>query len=447
METAKLRYSRKTCRRWVCLVLAFCVLFLCFGLPFQTACAVVGISASAIAIIIAGLAAIGITFVSTGAYNTLSDYVGSLLSDYAVDQSVPVGSLFYGTQSGVNSAGQLLLNNRYVQLIQAFGTWLKVKFGLINNSSTQLATPGYSVGDFIAYECPVFADKLGSFRWYYDGPGSAVAICYNRGVVTGGQLNTYCGVLFLSTDAGQVSKWINNDTSPAITASLSYSSNLGMYYFMCQGHTGWERLVTTSGVTTMWSGQASYNWSDVNAILSESDVVIDYNNIGIDIDTDVIALPDDDPNYTSGDGAIVDVGAPWGATLPQVTDQVIPGAWTAGESGVSSLTYENIGSIQDQVNPEGSQVIDQDPENYGVPGLKDVFPFCIPWDLYALLSALAADPVAPSFQWRFYLPNLIDQTITIDLAAFDTVAQIVRTMELLAFCVGLAFETRNLIRG
>lgn len=85
---------------------------------------------------------------------------------------------------------------------------------------------------------------------------------------------------------------------------------------------------------------------------------------------------------------------------------------------------------------------------YAVPGLETIFPFCIPFDIYAFCSALNADPVAPSFEWRMqYAPLDLDYTFVIDLSAFDSVAQVLRTMELLAFCVGLAFWTRHLIRG
>lgn len=85
---------------------------------------------------------------------------------------------------------------------------------------------------------------------------------------------------------------------------------------------------------------------------------------------------------------------------------------------------------------------------YAVPGLETIFPFCIPFDIYAFCSALNADPVAPSFEWRMqYAPLDLDYTFVIDLEAFDGAARVLRTMELLAFCVGLAFWTRHLIRG
>ena len=78
---------------------------------------------------------------------------------------------------------------------------------------------------------------------------------------------------------------------------------------------------------------------------------------------------------------------------------------------------------------------------------QNLFPFCIPFDLIEFLGVLAADPVAPKFDWRIYAPNVVDYTLEIDLSPFDSVAKICRTMELLAFCIGLILITRNIIRG
>ena len=78
---------------------------------------------------------------------------------------------------------------------------------------------------------------------------------------------------------------------------------------------------------------------------------------------------------------------------------------------------------------------------------KNVFPFCVPFDLIEFLGVLAAEPVAPAFDWRFYAPNVVDYTMHIDLSSFDDVARICRTLELLAFCIGLILITRNIIRG
>lgn len=79
--------------------------------------------------------------------------------------------------------------------------------------------------------------------------------------------------------------------------------------------------------------------------------------------------------------------------------------------------------------------------------LKDFFPFCIPFDIVDFVGVLCADPVAPSFEWTFTQYSGQKDTLEIDLSPFDEVAQLLRNMELLLFIIGLAFLTRNLIRG
>lgn len=79
--------------------------------------------------------------------------------------------------------------------------------------------------------------------------------------------------------------------------------------------------------------------------------------------------------------------------------------------------------------------------------LKKFFPFCIPFDLYAFLTCLNAEPEAPVISWQVLTPGGSPYLLEIDLSAFDSVAQLLRRLQLLVFCIGLAFKTRDLIKG
>lgn len=79
--------------------------------------------------------------------------------------------------------------------------------------------------------------------------------------------------------------------------------------------------------------------------------------------------------------------------------------------------------------------------------LSDYFPFCIPFDLYDFFACLNADPVAPVIEWAIFERDGTAHPIIIDLSAYDSVAQLLRRLQLLLFCVGLAFKTRDLIKG
>jgi len=79
--------------------------------------------------------------------------------------------------------------------------------------------------------------------------------------------------------------------------------------------------------------------------------------------------------------------------------------------------------------------------------LHGVFPFCIPWDIYGMLNAFNAEPRAPYFEYPFKIPRInLDYTLELDFKDFDPVAQTLRTVELIAFCVGLAILTSKVIR-
>lgn len=81
------------------------------------------------------------------------------------------------------------------------------------------------------------------------------------------------------------------------------------------------------------------------------------------------------------------------------------------------------------------------------PDLSDFFPFCIPFDIYNMLSLLDAQPVAPSFAWTFPNGNGGTEQFEVDLSMFDSVAAVLRQCEKLAFAVSLAFATKRLIQG
>lgn len=82
--------------------------------------------------------------------------------------------------------------------------------------------------------------------------------------------------------------------------------------------------------------------------------------------------------------------------------------------------------------------------------LKKIFPFCIPFDLFDLLSVLNAEPETPVLHLN--IPSLNpDHTITandltIDLSPLDGLMEIFRLGELVAFVVGLMLVTGRLIK-
>ena len=80
-----------------------------------------------------------------------------------------------------------------------------------------------------------------------------------------------------------------------------------------------------------------------------------------------------------------------------------------------------------------------------LPGLKDFFPFCIPFDLKAMMDALCADPEAPKFTFATSFLGQV-YTVDIDLSAWNDVAAVIRYMVVAIYIVALAVATRKFIK-
>ncbi len=79
--------------------------------------------------------------------------------------------------------------------------------------------------------------------------------------------------------------------------------------------------------------------------------------------------------------------------------------------------------------------------------LRMVFPFCLPFDLIALLDALDAEPVTPCFDYPFVVEALnIDMVVKIDLSFLDGVAEMMRLFETIGFIITLITVTHKMIK-
>lgn len=131
---------------------------------------------------------------------------------------------------------------------------------------------------------------------------------------------------------------------------------------------------------------------------------------------------------------------------------------TIFQNFVQSMTYEApaepmptsapVVPVQPTVAPKPTLTPEQETQNTEIMGteeLKDKFPFCIPWDIAAFLTALQAEPEAPSIHGTIDLGIAGEHEINLDLSDYDEAAAIFRLVELIAFIVGLALVTRSLI--
>ncbi|MGN0280034.1 MAG: hypothetical protein ACI4C4_11835 [Lachnospiraceae bacterium] len=109
-------------------------------------------------------------------------------------------------------------------------------------------------------------------------------------------------------------------------------------------------------------------------------------------------------------------------------------------------------------DPDEPGVDDGDPVKDYKTDLRQIFPFCIPFDLVNLLDALDAEPVAPKFEIPidievnnpFTKSKILDyhNVIVIDLSVYEDAVKVVRIFEILFFILGLLLITRQqMIKG
>lgn len=105
---------------------------------------------------------------------------------------------------------------------------------------------------------------------------------------------------------------------------------------------------------------------------------------------------------------------------------------------VTAIPEAIVSPIKDFFTPSGNV------EAYAL-DLKLLFPFCIPFDLFNLLKALQADPVAPHFEFELDFAMLGRFPVSVDFSEWNDLASLLRTLEMGLFIVGLAVGTRKLM--
>ena len=129
-------------------------------------------------------------------------------------------------------------------------------------------------------------------------------------------------------------------------------------------------------------------------------------------------------------------------TLREFATQTFPSKMADVGQWIQSLPEKIAEAIQ-KILPEPE--VPPGFDDMMLPGLKDFFPFCIPFDLYDMMAALCADPEAPKFTFATSFLGHV-YSVEIDLSAWDTVAATVRYMVVAIYIVALAVATRKFIK-
>ena len=129
--------------------------------------------------------------------------------------------------------------------------------------------------------------------------------------------------------------------------------------------------------------------------------------------------------------------------------QTLTDTQTEIKDAIQDQTKE-IEETKDAIKDATQVPTDFEPQKHPLP--RGVFPFCIPFDLHDIIVALDAAPVTPEVHIPFRVPTImginfgLDYTFDLDLHDFDGLAQVLRTLEFIAFGVGLLFVTGKVIK-
>lgn len=334
------------------LIMCLAILFMATFTPFaQSANAVAIVDDAVIAIIIAGLAAVGITFATTGSFDTLTEYVRNLIDEFCEDNSISTSQFLNGTQSGTNKLGQILINNRFVIAISTFAEWILAKFNVSDNSVTTIETQGNYLGNCTLAELPaegLYIRNNYSERWEMELlqiRGTASTYIEGNGIY-----------IFVSTEPStvQYNLTVFNSITGAVKRTSTWSLTLSQNSFTVNNIT--FNPTTVYAASKLETDLQSGNWNPsipdnslqnmAQAINSGATI---RHNEGIAIHSGDITIPLDDDDYTDGDGAIIDVGASWGASYEDVISDSIPNAFDDADSIEFSITYDNAQAIEEEV--------------------------------------------------------------------------------------------------
>ena len=457
----------------VLLILVCYVFFVMVTVPAQAVAVELALGVGCTVLVIAVLATMGLTFRSNG-IEGVEDWLQPKLTTYATNS----GYESIADWLGVSTIGDLFL-------LSAGKGW--VGAGLLNKilqfAREWFVDEGIQSGGPVVGALSAGVQMTSVYGYYWTGSMTGVGISDNELAITYTNAGCTYGVASAYTGNANVMIYIPNPASSytftVVSSNLSGFSSAGVIPVFTAGNTGVVQVGTGSllyrtGQSVTINNANQYHYLRFVDCTSGSSSQRTNGTIGIrvsgtnDFYTEgsfsiepgsTVTIPNDLPMgqvYGLGGDAFRSATSPDDALQNVVDDLSSADGYTADPGTVDGYEvpeddewlYPQIVGINDALQDISGMNVNGPKQSAG---LTTVFPFCIPWDIYHFFEALAADPTPPRFEATLRLPAAIggDQTIVLDFnsTTWNTLAQILRTMELLAFCVGLAVITRHLIRG
>lgn len=423
---------------------------------------------------------------------TIGEWMKGEWDNWLLRQQLTWGTVLNIAAAGARYTGNgnLLFNSQLSDLFTRFYNWLWDGEGgpnIKDNSpsigsdggyvdmekvdTSKLYNPNYTYNVTFGNSVKV---TTGSYEWTAQAvDGSSIVLSLSE------RPNGKYGVVIFAKESGQRIKYDGRATNGSYpssgyeTITSTVTAKDGTVYYFKEWHDdynviGGSTLSVKSGNSIVWDSRViadvAYLIFGSGAAIGDDQILGDPDKLGglTGADTNVLAPPDiiNWPDF-GGNSGYIDVNdyitGLRGAIESQDGTADVNITDSEGIESTQSMEIEQTTDIPVE-NETTAEIVNQgqvistatpstELSEYTI-DLRNYFPFCIPWDLYDMITLLVAEPVAPHVQYPFVIEPLnVNYTIDLDFSQFDSVAAVLRTMELLAAGIGLALMTKRLIQG
>lgn len=422
----------------------------CFvGLPRVKAVAVVDDVAVGAMSCEAFLASIGLPLTATGGSSAVTAGVTAAAGEYAAATGAAAsGEAFLGTVAAgtaISTAGAILLTATAAVAVGAFAYWLYNSKIAGSSGDVYLYGKTYNYASLPDGSKFYFSDYLGNNTFSPNGsfitPGGSVT--FTNGV-TLSMSDHY------SDNRERYIKWQTSLTTSqgSILANSGDISNNKLYLALSDSGYIYSGNILDADAQEYFGVPA--NHCSMTQFKSSSFGVSSYEESLSISNSDYQPIPEEELVPTKQ--MVIDVGAAPGTTLDDLV-QTVPDAIANGQFAPTyviqvapSVDPPPVPVLPPEVNPNPDVEAPEDIAPFTVK-LGEVFPFCIPFDVYHMVTMFAAEPEAPAATWEFTLPwSGQECEVSWSLEEWDEVAKLCRSLELVLFCVGLAVVTSKVIK-
>lgn len=341
--------------------------------------------------------------------------------------------------------GTIQFNYAWTQAARSFAHWFENKFFSSGNSTFEIVQSS-GVPQFAYY-----SDSISGNIYEYPHVDPVASF-------DGNTLNFYGSPEGQSVDSICFKAYYHKTTSDLLTLSLNSSTiKPRINYVSVLNHKhAYQNLYSSSDLTGTYKLDISSGTWYCNIPKGEEFILRYQINIPSDLSAGTYEIPElpvineisspaslsaEKPAEVHYPDVAEDGSQVYEVTYEGVTATDIEGIIQGAVDRILAGTASIVGSVE-----QAGTVVNPGIDPYKV-GLSSVFPFCIPFDVYNMVTMFVAEPEAPHAEWTFSLPwSNQDYSVGWDLSDFDGVAQVCRSMELVLFVVGLAAITHKFIK-